>query len=104
MRTILVVISKSKETIYDRLGHCIEKHMKHIKDQYIYMLAFPNKDKAREYMCFELIKDDLLRYNERLQKYNKRVNEFNFQGLNISLRTGNEKTHFEQYFSNFSDI
>lgn len=98
MKTILVVISRSKDAIFDTIGHCSEQSLKYIKDEYIYVIKFPNKDKAREYMCFDLIRDDLLGYNEKRQKYNDRINEFRFNGLNISVRTGDEMRSFMRFF------
>lgn len=96
MKTVLVVISRSENAMCNILAHCIEKNRKHIKDEYVYVINFDSKDKAREYMCFDLIRDDLLGYNERVQKYKDRTNEFNFRELNISIRTGNEMKCFVQ--------
>ena len=80
------------------------KEVKISKSEYIVMMPFKSKSIANIHLANDFLKPDILNEEEIKLISNGRKNEFNKNGVNISIRIKNEMDYFIGYYQDLTVI
>lgn len=103
MKAIIVCVAPTYEKLKETIIFLKDDYVVKSKNEYIYEIDMESVSYARVFMAYDLVNPHISNFSFMDKIVENRVNEFNVNSVNISIRVGDEKNSFLKYYNSLKD-